>query len=665
MADTGRVIIDVDGNLKPLKGRLAKLASTHKMRLDDKAFTQPLGRITGKLGEFDKSLDASNARVVAFGASAGAIYAVQKALTETVKAAINVEKTLADINVILNVSNKTLSQFSDRLFKIAADTGQSFKVVAEASTELARQGLSTEQTLKRTSDALILTRLSGMQAAQSVESLTAAINSFSKSALTSTEIINKLANVDAAFAVSTTDLAEAIRRVGSSAADANVSFDQLVAAVTAAQQTTARGGAVIGNSFKTIFTRLQRPKVLQQLEMLGIKTRDLGGETKPVINILQSLSKQYDKLSAAQRSQITELIGGVFQINIVKAALSDLGKEYSIYERALQTSVSSTDEAIKRNEKLNETLSALVNKTFANLQKAAAGIGEGVFGPSMRTFMESLNSVLDGGAGDGEGMGAKIAKGIFKGIENVISGPGLVLAFAGLTKIIGRLGATTGDAFKTLVLQTKESKQRESFERAIEAHLRKQDGIMDQLVEGTMSINEAHHLISTDIDEENTKLDLQAKKVKQIARLMSETGYFAFSEKKERPVKSKTVLGRKAGGLVPDREERRLASEGGYTAGLTRRTRISPGLEVITNSREDIKRFPGMRQKAVLPPMGRRAAGAYRQDFMSTHGFDPYASGGFIPNFAGSGAGSSAMRQKRKAHPKQFAEGRDYENANG
>jgi len=272
-ADTGTLILDVDGNLKPLKGRLAKMAKSYRMKLDDKSFTQPLGRISGKLGEFDKSLDASNARVVAFGASAGAIYAVQKALTETVKAAISVEKTLADINVILGVSNKSLAQFSDKLFKVAAQTGQSFQSVAEAATELARQGLSVEQTLKRTNDALILTRLSGMGAAQSVETLTAAINSFSKSALTSTEIINKMANVDAAFAVSTNDLAEALRRVGSTASDANVSFDQLVAAVTSAQQVTARGGAVIGNSFKTIFTRLQRPAVLLQLEQLGVKTK--------------------------------------------------------------------------------------------------------------------------------------------------------------------------------------------------------------------------------------------------------------------------------------------------------------------------------------------------------------------------------------------------------
>lgn len=36
-------------------------------------------------------------------------------------------------------------------------------------------------------------------------------------------------------------------------------LDELIAIVTSAQQTTARGGAVIGNSFKTIFTSKDRP----------------------------------------------------------------------------------------------------------------------------------------------------------------------------------------------------------------------------------------------------------------------------------------------------------------------------------------------------------------------------------------------------------------------
>ena len=143
---------DAEKKLKRFKDR------TVRLKLDPKDFNQPLGRISGQLGEFDKSLAASNARVIAFGASASAIYAIQRALSATVKSAIEVERTLADINVILNASGSGLRKFGDELFKIAGNTGQSFAEVAKAATELARQGLSVEQTLKRTSNALILTR---------------------------------------------------------------------------------------------------------------------------------------------------------------------------------------------------------------------------------------------------------------------------------------------------------------------------------------------------------------------------------------------------------------------------------------------------------------------------------------------------------------------------
>ena len=121
---------------------------------------------------------------------------------------------------------------------------------------------------------MILVRLSGLDVKSSVESITATLNSFNQTVINSTELVNKLANVDAAFAVSSADLAEAIRRVGSSAQDSNVNIDQLIALVTTAQQVTARGGSVIGNSLKTIFTRLQRPQVIADLEAFGIAVKD-------------------------------------------------------------------------------------------------------------------------------------------------------------------------------------------------------------------------------------------------------------------------------------------------------------------------------------------------------------------------------------------------------
>ena len=163
MAD---VRLTITGDTRLLEKEIKKsLRSGYSLgSLSTRGFSQPLGKIKGQLGEFEKSLEASNARVIAFGASTSAILAVSTALKGLVTSAIEVEKALTDINTILGASTKNLASFGDSLFKIANVTGQSFNVVAEAANEFARQGLGMEQTLKRTQDALILTRISGMKA---------------------------------------------------------------------------------------------------------------------------------------------------------------------------------------------------------------------------------------------------------------------------------------------------------------------------------------------------------------------------------------------------------------------------------------------------------------------------------------------------------------------
>ena len=192
---------------------------------DARASKMALGSMTQGADEFGKSMAAANARVLAFGASAGAIYAVGTAMKELVTSTIDVEKRLASINVILNATKSELVGFSKDLFKIAKDTGQAFSVVADSANELARQGLTTAETLKRTRDAMVLVRLSGLDAKASVEALTAALNTFTEAGLDSTKVINKLANLDAAFAVSTGDLAEALKRSASAASTAGVQFE--------------------------------------------------------------------------------------------------------------------------------------------------------------------------------------------------------------------------------------------------------------------------------------------------------------------------------------------------------------------------------------------------------------------------------------------------------
>ena len=76
------------------------------LKINDREFTRPLGKITGSVSEFNKSLEASNARVIAFGASVGIITGMQRAFASLIKTTAEVEQKLTEINVVMSLTNK-------------------------------------------------------------------------------------------------------------------------------------------------------------------------------------------------------------------------------------------------------------------------------------------------------------------------------------------------------------------------------------------------------------------------------------------------------------------------------------------------------------------------------------------------------------------------------
>ena len=638
MAD---IILEVGGDVRSLEKEINRLS---KKKLDlvgggagAGKFSNPLGRITGQLGEFEKALDASNARVLAFGASAGALFAVQKGLRAILDASIDVEAKLADINVILNASGKNLDKFSNSLFGVAKNTANSFSTVAEAATELARQGLTVEDTLKRTSDALILTRLSGMKATDAVEAITAALNSFSRAAMDSSKFVSKLAAVDAAFAVSSKDLAEAVKRVGSSAQEAGLGIDELIAAVTAAQQITARGGAVIGNSFKTIFTRIQRPRVIKELENLGIAVHGLGGTVKPAMQILSELAKTYDNLGVSQRAQVAELIGGVFQVNVLKASLRDLSKEFSLYKNALEISNAATDEAARRNEELNKTVSATLSQTVANLTNFGSKIGQVTFGPAIKKVLGGINSAIEGfDVKNPEGIGEKIGAGVLGGIGKFLEGPGILVVGMTLIKTFSRLAQQVTDAFKTISgLGSASSKQLDT-QKKISNALANDPSMLSKIEAGTLSVAEAHRDILYILQQEEKAQLRNLAIIQDIARLDTRGGSRIAGVGKGR---SSGHVPNFANNQKPSKDKvmkQQELSSASYAKSSTRAIKDTmPGLGTYyRNSAEEKKKVPGFVQPFINPPKNSLEGEAHRIKSIKKTGLDPYKlSSGFVPNF--------------------------------
>ena len=594
-----------------------------KLGLDSKGFTQPLGRITGNMSEFQKSLDASTARVFAFGATVGVINGIAEGFKAVVASVIEVEKALADINVVMGLSIERLQEFSEGLFEVARNTSQTFGTVATAATEFARQGLSAEETLKRVNDALILTRLSGLDAVKSVEALTAVVNGFAREGLNTTEIINRLANVDAAFAVSSKDLADALARSGATAQAAGVDFNELLAIVTSVQQQTARGGAVIGNAFKSIFTRLQRSKVRETLEGVGVATSDAFGNFRSAISILKDYAQVYDTLSDAQRAYTSEQIAGVFQVNNLKALVNDLNNDFSIYSQALSQAANTTDEATRRNEALNKTFAALGMQAGESLRELAQAFGEMSLEPAMMKVLQMLQTVIDSiNSMLGEGDGDSMMSNFFKGMGNFIAGPGLALITAAFGKLFMVISKHALSAFKEMFKISSEAQRQKGLQESILQILMSDETVYRRLIAATGDQTKQSQILLGVIRKINTEYAAQQKLIASLAASPAMRGVAAGKGGFVGQTKAgQKKIGTAAEGSYPEPETQVFAWGGmpevdasiaaGYTSTVqpqqVRQMNVPNLGRIMYNTQERVVNVPNLAQPFIVPPASSKA----------------------------------------------------------
>ena len=597
------------------------------LTVNQRAFSQPLGRMTGDVKDFEAALAASNARVIAFGASTAVLGGVIRSFKELATVTIDVEKNLADINRVFGLTTSQLQKFSTDLFSVGKQTASTFDDASKAALEFSRQGLKAEDVLVRTKDALTLTRLAGIGTANAVDALTSTVNGFAATGVTTTQVLNKLVAVEQDYAVGAGDLAEALSRTGQAAQEAGVGLDQLNALVTAAQQSTARGGAVIGNALKTIFTRLQRNDTLDQLEAFNIAVRDVQGNILPAVTILQNFAGAYKNLGDAQRAQLSEQVAGVYQVNILKAIVGDLNKSQGVYAGALQRGASATNEAEVATAKLNQTLDALLKQTATSTQQLANNIGKVTFEPlakygteQLKSFVENINQVLEG-----EGAGSTFANGLLKGIRNVIAGPGAIAAFFTLFKLIQNSFTYLAQALPQIAGITTETQNRKNIEQSI-LQIMQQQGPVSQALAGSMGNQAAQAQLLLQLARQQTaEYQIQSTLAKQLAAQLAGQGV--------RVKGSGGLQVTRAGGYIPTATRMAEvvgAQAGGYAPGKVVKSPVGG----VMNTAEDVKYVPGFAQPFINPPAGSKAGRAHRENSISRTGVDPYMFNGFIPNFA-------------------------------
>jgi TP901 family phage tail tape measure protein len=599
-----------------------------------KNLAQPLGRVSGLATEFEKSIAASNARVLAFGASVGIINGVQNAFADLVKTGIDVQKTLADIAAITGQGGKELEKFGDQLFNVGKLTGQSFKTAAQAALEFSRQGLNAEETLKRTTDALTLTRFTSLNAAEAVDVLTAAANSFAETGITTAQIINKLVAVDTKFAVSAEDLANGLARAGSIAQEVGVNFDQLNAAITVAQERTARGGAVIGNALKTIFTRIRSDETIKALQEIGVYSRDLQGNLKPATQILTELAGKIDEFGGKKKIEVLEAVASKYNINILSALLNDLNAANSKFGEVVQISSGATTQAYERQIELNKTLSAEINNASVSVTQLLNKLAEIGVTENLSSLLKFVNGLLDSFNNllDSEGIGGNIAKGLISGISDVFFKIGLPIIgaiFIKLTKDIAQFGL---ESLKTILGINQQVKERQALEQAVVNTLIRDEQVMASILSLSGNRAKQEEYLLNVYNKQLAALQQVQNIATAVAPALMQAGISATSGQ---------IRKRAAGGYLPSQEASDVRRGVGGASASSKVVSI-PNFAFGGGKRGTMI---ANTSEYMVPNFANGGTAIFNRDMARTYGLPAgakkiSAAGGYVPNFAKKDAGA-------------------------
>src|SRR5690606_5190479 len=226
----------------------------------------------------------------------------------------------------------------------------------------------------------LLGNISDLSVDESASILTAALKGFNIEAERGLHVINALNEVDNNYSVSTKQLSEALQRSAGSASTYNVSLEKTIGYTTAIAQVSRESGSVIGNSLKSIYSRITSVQpAIDSLADIGIHIKESSGEMRSVESILDELGGKWKSLSVEQQQNLGLQIAGRYQLSRFLILMNQYDQALSATEAA----TNSTGSAYRENEKYLESYEAKINKvknawTEAVVSMRDSGLGDGM-----------------------------------------------------------------------------------------------------------------------------------------------------------------------------------------------------------------------------------------------------------------------------------------------
>lgn len=336
-----------------------------------------------------RSLNIGSAAAI----TAKGIKMIESAAKDAVTAVKDIDGAITDLRIATGDSYKNVQNLIKGYNQLGQAMGATTTEVTDSADAWLRQGNSVKETNTLIRDSMILSKVGQIDSADATKYLTSAMKGYGVAVEEVIGIVDKLTAVDLVSATDAGGLAEAMSRTAETADMAGVSMDKLLGYLATVGETTQKSMSSIGESFKTIFTRMADIKAdklelidedgttetLSQVETvlnnLGIKLRNSDNEFRNFGDVLDEVASGWENYSSVQQAAISKAFAGTRQSENFKVLMEN----YDVARQYMETAANSAGTA---EQKFGAYLDSIEAKT-KSLQAAFESLSVNTFSTEM------------------------------------------------------------------------------------------------------------------------------------------------------------------------------------------------------------------------------------------------------------------------------------------
>lgn len=257
-------------------------------------------------------------------------YAVLNKVTGAVREAYNytvdLNKSLNNIQIVTQKSNSEMASFAKSANKAAQALSATTVDYSDASLIYYQQGLTDKEVSERTEVTMKMANVTGQTASEVSEQLTAIWNNFDGAYSSLERYADIITALGAATASSSEEISEGLGQFAAVANTVGLSYEYATSALATVVAKTRQSADSIGNSFKTIFARLESlsqgetldddttlTKYSLALQKVGVEIKDQNGALKNMDTILDELGTKWGELSTENKNALAYTVAGARQ----------------------------------------------------------------------------------------------------------------------------------------------------------------------------------------------------------------------------------------------------------------------------------------------------------------------------------------------------------------